>query len=620
MLLSAKLQIAKIAILGFFLLGHSSALAQLEYALSRNDSASVIEFKQKSDEALARKDLKTATDWLNRIAKLYWDHNQFAEAATYYEKSLTYNETLGNENGIAMIQSNLGMIYFDQGRYHESLSFFEKTLAARRARKEKYSIISSLTNLAVVNNKLEQYPASILYLEEALNLALELNNPEQMKSCYGMLAETYEKAGDTKKTMQYFNLYRDFHELVQKEKVVKVQKQLELQSLQKKLLETETRNQELELFRQRIELNEKNQEIHDADSTQRVMSSTLSKQEMLLKLAEQDKFIAQMKAAESERVQRLRFWLFLAIVLIVLLVALVLFIALRRQKQFSARLAEQNMLIQNQNEKIQQSNLELETLNLDLQTLNKEISSGISYASLIQSASLYQKKRLSEYVTDSFIFFQPRDVVSGDFYWYYQIDNRLLVAAVDCTGHGVPGGFMSMIGNNLLREIVVRSRIYDPGEILRLMDEGVQSTLNQCLNNNKDGMDMALCVIDTDKRTLEYGGAKNPLLFFRDDEMILIKGSHEPIGGCVKSRIKEFETHRLELGDDNRVYIYSDGFQDQFGGPKDRKYGNKSFREYLATIHKLPMNEQHGVLFEQFEDWKEERKQIDDVLVIGLHF
>jgi serine phosphatase RsbU (regulator of sigma subunit) len=179
---------------------------------------------------------------------------------------------------------------------------------------------------------------------------------------------------------------------------------------------------------------------------------------------------------------------------------------------------------------------------------------------------------------------------------------------------------MSMIGNNLLREIVVRRQITNPEQILHQMDEGVLMALNQCLNHNKDGMDLALCVVDLQQRTLEYAGAKNPLVYFRDGELILVKGSPEAIGGCVNGREKEFPVHKFSLGNNNKIYIYSDGFQDQFGSSRDRKFGNKSFRELLTSLHNLPMPDQHARLFELFEDWRGERKQIDDVLVMGLHF
>ncbi len=239
--------------------------------------------------------------------------------------------------------------------------------------------------------------------------------------------------------------------------------------------------------------------------------------------------------------------------------------------------------------------------------------------------------KLTDFLPNSFILYKPKDVVSGDFYWYSKVDDKIVVAAVDCTGHGVPGAFLTVLGNNLLNQIVTISKITDPGEILLRMHHSVANALNQKSSNNKDGMDIALCTIDTKTNKLYFAGANNPLVMILNDEMQIIKGNKYGIGGfsamIYKKRIElssdiveMYNTHEFNIEPDTDVYIFSDGFQDQVGGNKSRKLGTRKFYELLKLNHKAEPGRQKKQLLKFYEDWKGENEQVDDIVIVGIKF
>jgi PAS domain S-box-containing protein len=263
---------------------------------------------------------------------------------------------------------------------------------------------------------------------------------------------------------------------------------------------------------------------------------------------------------------------------------------------------------------------ERKEIELEIQNKNKKINDSINYAKRIQNAILPNTRLINKALPDSFILYKPRDVVSGDFPWFVQIKNDLFIAAVDCTGHGVPGALLSLIGYFLLNDIVRSRKITEPGKILDLLDEGVTQTLRQDQEDSatKDGMDIALCRINTEHKTVEYAGAHRALYFMKDGVMDEIKGNKFPIGGGIYKNQTNFTTTKLELSKGDSFYFSSDGFPDQFGGPEERKFGPKKTREIIARVHTKPMAEAALVFDAEWEAWKGDQKQTDDVLLIGI--
>jgi len=264
---------------------------------------------------------------------------------------------------------------------------------------------------------------------------------------------------------------------------------------------------------------------------------------------------------------------------------------------------------------------ERKMIELEIQNKNKKITESINYAKRIQNAILPNSRVIGKALTDSFILYKPRDVVSGDFPWFVQIKDEIFIAAVDCTGHGVPGALLSLIGYFLLNDIVRSRKITEPGKILDLLDEGVTTTLRQDEDaTTKDGMDIALCKINVDTRVVEYAGAHRPLYIMKNGLMEEVKGNKFPIGGGIFKNQTNFTNTRINLEKGDSIYFSSDGFPDQFGGPEGRKFGPKKVREIIGSIHTRTMPEAMRAFDEQWEDWRGDTKQTDDVLLIGIKF
>jgi len=265
---------------------------------------------------------------------------------------------------------------------------------------------------------------------------------------------------------------------------------------------------------------------------------------------------------------------------------------------------------------------EVEKQRLELAIKNKNIISSIQYAGKIQKALLPSDMMFKKLFPDSFILFKPKDIVSGDFYWVTERGNKVFVSVVDCTGHGVPGAFMSLIGFKILENIIKEQGIESPAEILNILSIGIENTFHRDEEDYllKDGMDLAFCVFDRDKKQIEYAGAFNPLYLIRDNKLIETRADRFSIG--LKHQLNEsneYTNHFISIKKGDMIYMFSDGYPDQFGGPSGKKFMYRRFRHLLLTIHKLPLQEQKDSLEKSIEDWKgEEYDQVDDILVIGI--
>ena len=284
---------------------------------------------------------------------------------------------------------------------------------------------------------------------------------------------------------------------------------------------------------------------------------------------------------------------------------------------------------------------QIEKQNQEINKTTQKVRASINYAKRIQNAILPHRKTIEEAFSEGFVLFKPRDVVSGDFFWFTDKGSRKFIAAVDCTGHGVPGAFMSMIGNDLLDEIINVLDVDSVEEVLSQMHKKVRKALKQEATDNRDGMDMSICMIDTERQVLEFAGAKNPLVYVADNEegkpeLYTIKGDRMPIGGAQREKERTFTKHTIQLHQNQAVltngnsgreeilpkpisfYIFSDGYQDQFGGKNGRKFMFKNMKNLIFKVHDQPMSAQKDTLNEIIEMWMEGEQQIDDILLIGF--
>lgn len=280
---------------------------------------------------------------------------------------------------------------------------------------------------------------------------------------------------------------------------------------------------------------------------------------------------------------------------------------------------EQNRIIKYQNDLIE-IHRNLVTQQRDKISFQAvKITDSINYASLIQSAILPPRDRMDQIITDFFILFKPSEIVSGDFFWLEEKSGRIFISVADCTGHGVPGALMSMLGVALLNEIIIKNDIYQPDEILNQLRENIIKYLHQTgkPGEAQDGMDIALCVINEERNMLEFAGAFNPLYISRSGKIVEIKGDRMPIGIHVQDPIP-FTRHEAKIQKSDILYLFSDGYLDQFGGDNDKKFSAVRFKELLEEIYDEPMQKQKEILDSTFNEWRASEEQIDDVLVMGI--
>jgi PAS domain S-box-containing protein len=279
----------------------------------------------------------------------------------------------------------------------------------------------------------------------------------------------------------------------------------------------------------------------------------------------------------------------------------------QQQESIKAMLKE----AQQMNEELRQNREELKQ--------KKQITDSINYAKRIQEALLPHEDVMYNRFPHSFVLYKPKDIVSGDFYWFHSEKKYTAIAAIDCTGHGVPGAFMSVMANSLLNEIVVEKKIISPDLILNQLQEKVIRTLRQTETDGQshDGMDIAICVIDNKNLVLAFAGANRPLYWVRNGVLEEVKGNKMPIGGA-RFLGKTFEKHVISLEPQDRIYLASDGYQDQFGGEENRKFSSKRLKELIVQQQHIPMNQQGNVFGNTINEWLGQNKQIDDILLIGF--
>jgi phosphoserine phosphatase RsbU/P len=298
-------------------------------------------------------------------------------------------------------------------------------------------------------------------------------------------------------------------------------------------------------------------------------------------------------------------------------------------RERTAEIMAQKEEIEAQRDSIQEQRNILSDINRSLQKAYHEIEEqkklildSIHYARRIQNAILPPDEFVQALLPDSFVLYKPKDIVSGDFYWMATKNDIAMVAAVDCTGHGVPGAFMSIVGHNQLNFALNVKNATRPDEILNALNEGVTKTLRQTRLSTsvRDGMDISLLTIDYKNAKLNFAGANNPCFLLRNDELIQIKPDRFPIGGYMGEQLKEFTNNEMDLQKGDVMYLFSDGYVDQFGGEDDSKFMVRRFRELLLKIYKEPMFEQKEILNQIHEEWRGKTVQIDDILVIGIRF
>ncbi len=599
------------------------AQKQLSEKLQNEIAANIDQAKQFEANA----DYNQAAGFYSKAATAYWVNGLGENAVELFKKAIELNGKIGNLNATLILNNNIGMIYTDDEEFPKALEYFQKSLDIAKQLKRKPDIAASHLNIGNTQVEMGNTAAAIKSLEEANTIAKELNDAKMLRNCYSQLAEVYEKAGNQAKSSEYFSLYSAISRKVQQDEARKREGEAQkmVETAQSKVQEVEAEKQATEQ-----ELQIKKQTLKEAEENLEKIEQLTVEQQMHIDLLNKENELRE----ATIRTQRMVRNIFIIIIIGVLGFAFLIYKNLKAKKKANALLAAQKNTIE-------LKSMELEFAFGKIAKQNLDITSSINYAQRIQQAMMPEENALISLVPDSFIMLNPRDIVSGDFYWltgyaspkglkdkprkgFMKIhsvsddDSGLLIAAVDCTGHGVPGAFMSMIGLNLL-ESITRNGTVLPNDILFELHLSVRYLLKQNSSDNTDGMDMSVCCIKDRGRKLLFSGAKSPLYMVKNGEVTVIKGDSAPVGGSQKESLREFTLHTFEVNEPTSFYVFSDGYIDQFGGKPSKKFGSQNFRQLLVEINHLPMQQQKQILEQKMAEWKgPDQKQIDDMLVIGF--
>lgn len=598
------------------------AISQEIIQLPKEKQDDVDKFRELVSRYKSANNSQQAAFYLNKIAFTYWENGIVKEAINTFLETIPLNEKIGNYSDIKTVYSNIALIYTDIDRLDLSLDYFNKSLETRRKLNNKSEVSAGLIDVAYLLTVLNQTEKAIERLLEALELAKSVNNSRLILNCAKLLAANYDKLGDLRKTREYNEMYATY-ELQLSTQDVKTEAQKEVTKSQ---AEVEMEKRQREIQRQIMELQELRAKTKQ-DSMVVVVSSkedSLARSQELAQLRQgqltlitKEKENSDLKVREQKarnRIQQIVIYSAIGFLILMVILAVFIYKNYKDKKKANELLSLQNTEIQKQRDHIQRQ--------------NENISKSINYAQGIQKALLPTQASLTTIFPESFIFFRPRDIVSGDYYWFRSLSNskdqfdpntdKFAIAAIDCTGHGVPGAFLSMIGYNLLDEIVSKG-IHNPGAILKELNNGVRQALRQDETDNRDGMDMALCVVDIKNRVIEFAGAKNPIVYVSDEEVFRIRGDKESIGGGYGVFEDDFTTHQIIIEKPTWFYLFSDGFIDQFGGADGRKFMIKAFVDMLASLSILSGNQQREMLKNTLKDWLGiQYQQIDDILVVGF--
>jgi serine/threonine protein kinases len=595
----------------------SAVSAQHVYIpFARNDSAARMQSDSLYHYYLDQGNLKEAARQLDQNAMLFWVHNSYDKAIEYFMRSLELNKRLGNQNGIAGINSNLAFIYADKGDYPNAYDYFEITLAVRKAKGDMLGVVSALVNESVVLNDMQRYEESVAKLEEGLRLARQSNNEKQMRSIYGMLTETYQKWGKTDKAMYYYEYYRSFNEYVVNQKVKQAHEELELQRVEQEKLILENRNKELEIAIRERENAQKTEQLLELTAEQRQLVDSLARSGRLRAALEAEK---RTKELENERLiteRRNTIW-FLAGVLIVaaLLVVFLVYVILdrRRKMRLNAQIKEQR------NELAQLYTKEKSAREL-LAKKNDEIQSSILYSKNIQDAVMGHNMPPQELCADAMMYNRPLAIVSGDFYYTRKLPTgETIIALGDCTGHGVPGAFLTILGMMTLDKAIYDHKLTECNDILRVLDAEIR-VLNEKNEIPYHSMEISLCIIDKEKKVLRFAGSRTGMLVARAGGTEIINGSYLILGhrnALMGEEPPMYPVHELPLEEGTWYYIFSDGICDQFG-TKGERFSKRRVKATIDELHGMTGEQQLEHLSDVIREWQGKVEQTDDILVLGF--
>lgn len=549
---------------------------------------------------------------LNNIARIYELQEDVPKALEYYQRSLKIGEDINDKNLIALELNNIGLVYYNQAQdktktnspgvdslNNLSMDYYERSMDLFKELNDERSVAGLLYNIGSIYNVKDDYSTAMEYFSKSLDICEKLHDKYGVfLSLYGIGMIYYNKRNFDKALLYEQNALGHAKGLGYPYIISNVSKVLsDIYQAQNKWKDAFEMQTLYYVMRDSI-----NNETNRKASIKQQFKYEYEKKEAFLR-ADQEKERA--IANEKSRKQRIVIWSSVSGFILVLLFSVIIFRSLRITRR-------QKLIIEIKNKETEQQKLIIEEK-------NKDITDSITYAKRIQNAKLPDKADIISVFPDSFVLFKPKDIVSGDFYYFHKNDKSIIIAAADCTGHGVPGAFMSMICSERLDDAVAAG--LNPSEILTQVNRIIKGSLHQSesFDSTRDGMDIALCLLNPENLAIQYSGANRPLWLVRKDgsEVEEIKGTKKSIAGYTDSS-QTFELHELRLQKGDTFFISSDGYADAFDGKDGKKLTTKRFKEILLEIQPKTMHEQGQYLDEFITNWIDGTVQIDDILVIGV--
>lgn len=548
--------------------GVASSLANIgSIYINISEFKKALEYQKRSLKLAEEMDNKESmASSLNNIGIIYNSLSDYEKALDYNQRSLKMYEALGDKQGIAASYDNIGNAYVSMGEDAKALEYQLKSREISREIGDKRGESTSMTAIGKSYLKQKKFPLALDYLNKAKNITIETEDLVAEKEVTYALYETYKSMGNKSKALECYERHVVLKDSILKDDNQRIiaNKELEYQ-YEKKAAADSVKNEE-----------------------ERKVTNAL--------------ILAKNAQIDQDKTQKWALYGGLCLLIV-----------------FGGLMYNRFRITSRQKNIIEIQKLETEKQKDIIQEKQKEILASISYAKRLQEAILPPHNLIKQTLPDSFFFYKPKDIVAGDFYWMetdQKNEDLLLFAAADCTGHGVPGAMVSVVCSNALNRTVNEFGITDPGKILDKVSELVVETFEKSESEVNDGMDISLCCFNRSSFELKWSGANNPLWIVRNNKMMEYKPNKQPIGKVDSPT--PFVTHKLQLQKNDIIYLFTDGYADQFGGEKGKKFRLSSLQELFFRISHLSMSEQQAAVEKNLKDWQGNIDQVDDILIIGI--
>ncbi len=536
---------------------------------------------------------------------------KYDSALYYYSQCLSIRKKISDKSGTAYCHYNMARVYASLNNNNAATAHMDTAATIWEKIGDKKGIARSLSSLAKDYQSKKDYDNALKYALQSYKLAQEIKNTAQIQESTKLLSSIYKEKKEYDNALEMYELFvktkdslnsdENRNALFKSKAAYEFQlKEANLKSIQ----EQKTLAFEEKIKRDKLlfQFEKESQKQKLESEKQALLYEEKLKQEKIendFKIRDEQNKLEQIKKELLFKEQKKQQNTILITVIIILIIVSGFSTLLYNRFKLTKK---QNLIIEEQKNQVQEK--------------NKEITDSITYAKRIQAAILPPERLLKKHLPRSFIYYQPKDIVAGDFYWMEAIENWTIFAAADCTGHGVPGAMVSVVCHNALNRSVKEFGLKDPGQILDKTRAIIIEEFEKSDEEVKDGMDISLCALHNDRSTMKWAGANNPLWIVRNGELIEMKADKQPIGKYAA--LNPFTTHTISLEENDTIYIFTDGYQDQFGGDKGKKFKASQLKQLLITITNKPIEQQKQILAHNFMEWKNNHEQVDDVCIIGV--